>query len=153
MLRPRYLFAFLDENQENKWHIINRQFILEENPDSITGVFLQDLWFNYKLKGSYSNNDKPIKFMIIKSKHKVNKLNEILSNDFGDIGDLNEEYYVFTLTSKDIMDIYTEMWENKNTRYSCKLLCENKNISLEIEILEFDNEHYMTLPKFLLNIY
>ena len=51
------------------------------------------------------------------------------------------------------MDIYTDMSDNKNTRYTCKLLCENKNISLEIEILEFDNEHYMTLPKFLLNIY
>ena len=132
MLRPRYLLAFWDENQENKWHIINRQFILEENPDSITGIFLQDLWFNYKLKGSYSNNDKSIKFMIIKSKHKVSKLNELLSNDFGDIADLNEEFYVFTLTPKDIMDIYTDMSDNKNTRYTCKLLCENKNISLEI---------------------
>ena len=31
MFRPRYLFAFLDENQENKWHIINRKFILCTN--------------------------------------------------------------------------------------------------------------------------
>ena len=63
MLRPRYLLAFLDENQESKWRVINRQFILEKNTDGISGVFLQDLWFNYKLKESYSNNDKPIKFM------------------------------------------------------------------------------------------
>tara|TARA_B100001059_G_scaffold230856_1_gene265719 strand:+ start:7418 stop:7879 length:462 start_codon:yes stop_codon:yes gene_type:complete len=153
MLRPRYLLAFLDENQESKWRVINRQFILEKNTDGISGVFLQDLWFNYKLKESYSNNDKPIKFMIIKSRHKVNKLNELLSNEFGNIIDLSEECYGFILRPGDIMDIYTEMYESKNIKYNCKLFCENTNILFRLEIIKFDNEYYITLPKFLLNFY
>ena len=67
MLKSRYLLAFCDENFEDKWHVINRQFILErtDNINSVSGVFLQDIWFNYKLKSAYSDNDKQLKFMII----------------------------------------------------------------------------------------
>ena len=138
MLKSRYLLAFLDENQENNWHVINRQFILEKNDDIVRGVFLQDLWFNYKLKNIYSDNDKSIKFMIIKSRHNVKKINE---------------YYVFTLTYEKLINIYKEMSDSKNTRYNCKLLCENVNISLTLEILEFENDHYITLPKFQLSVF
>ena len=153
MLKSRYLLAFLDENQENNWNVINRQFILEKNDDIVRGVFLQDLWFNYKLKNIYSDNDKSIKFMIIKSRHNVKKINELLTNEFGDIRDLHEEYYVFTLTYEKLINIYKEMSDSKNTRYNCKLLCENVNISLTLEILEFENNHYITLPKFQLSVF
>ena len=153
MLKSRYLLAFLDENQENNWHVINRQFILEKNDDIVRGVFLQDLWFNYKLKNIYSDNDKSIKFMIIKSRHNVKKINELLTNEFGHIRDLHEEYYVFTLTYEKLINIYKEMSDSKNTRYNCKLLCENVNISLTLEILEFENDHYITLPKFQLSVF
>ena len=83
----------------------------------------------------------------------VKKINELLTNEFGDIRDLHEEYYVFTLTYEKLINIYKEMSDSKNTRYNCKLLCENVNISLTLEILEFENDHYMTLPKFQLSVF
>ena len=153
MLKSRYLLAFCDENFENKWHVINRQFILERTDkiNSVSGVFLQDIWFNYKLKSAYSDNDKQLKFMIIKSRNYVNMVNKIINNEVDNI-ETEMKKYIFKIQPDNINKKYEDLHKKSLDRSRFKIKCEeNENINFNIEIFNYENENFITLPRF--NIY
>lgn len=143
--------AFCDENFEDKWHVINRQFILErtDNINSVSGVFLQDIWFNYKLKSTYSDNDKQLKFMIIKSRNYVNMVNKIINNEVDNI-ETEMKKYIFKIQPENINKKYEDLHKKYLDRCRFKIKCD-ENINFNIELFNYENENFITLPRF--NIY
>ena len=157
-----YALAMYDVNKENKWFILKKRFIIEDTEDNtINGIFLRDIWFNYDVGNGDFKND--IHFMLIKTDQRENfVLDDINRNT------LNEEHkpsildkpmynslesYYFVL-EKQVINSFTKsvLGLNKNG-FTKKLTIRNKETNSEVflsfEFCNYDNKTVlMTLPKF-----
>ena len=68
----RYIIAMFDTGKDKKWHILNRELVLDNNKEDddiyYEAKYLRDIWFAYKvLKPGYIEDVGDLHFMIIKT--------------------------------------------------------------------------------------
>ena len=156
---PRYVLMYYDTSDiNNTWVLLNRHFVLEENKNgNVRGVFLSDLWFNYKIQ-----KDLDIYFIIlfIKNKKKYNTLinlllksNQIMNeNNLPNINNImiNTKFAkTFILTKEKLIYTRSEMKE-KEKNYD-KIILYQDNCTFIIEVMKHDNFYTIGLPRFELN--
>ena len=155
---PRYALMYYDTSDiNNSWVLLRHHFILEENENNvIRGVFLTDLWFNYKIQ-----KDSDIYFMVllIENKNQYNnivhllKTNQIINeNCLPNINNIpiNTKFAKsFILTKEMLMKKYDEMKEKKiNTK---DIVMYQDNCTFMIDLMNHGEFYTIGLPKFEIN--
>jgi len=142
----------------DKWVFINKPFMIE-NENLLSGVFLRDIWFCYKINKNYND----IHFMILKIKNNPNEWkqalkiinkNHVEGNIKPSINDKPGDVYsdfskYFHLDNKTIKNIKTQIKNENKESHIIKLY--DDNCEFNIELIKFEDIFMITLPRF--NIY
>ena len=152
----KYNLAMYDSVKDNEWFMIKNSFIIE-NTQLMSGTFLRDLWFCYKVE----QNQADIHFMILEIKNNPIDLNnniEWINRNHGEnndnqpsVLDKPPDYYsnfsrYFKLEYGLIENIKTNMEKAKNN--SEKIYLYDNNCKLTIELVKMGNDYCLTLPRF-----
>ena len=159
MQNSNYMLAVFDENNDNKWFVLYKNFILQETKNkTVEGVFLRDMWFNTQIY--CENKARKMHFMLIRSnKHKnyvLDDLNRLVSHiGTPSIDDkpynTSEEAYYFELLEDDIVCLADFMKNNEKINSKKVILyCKDRqySVSLSLYVHFIDDELYVTLPSF-----
>ena len=100
--------AIFDTSKDKSWKVLQKKFIIEKKTNNeIKGVFLQDLWFTYKLNKKDLYDD--IHFMLLISKYSKDKIESDLNRFDSGYPYTNEKpsntclkYYNFVLNKNEI---------------------------------------------------
>ena len=156
-----FILAMFDRCDSNKWSILPRKFIIEENNKNyITGVYLSDLWFNKEIgKVDYKNS---IHFMLIEPKlsklYVLDDLNRMISENHHpsslDIPlDTSKRAQYFCLEKDDINSTSKAMIENDIQHKSISLISDDFKAELSFTISYEKTYDIVTisLPRFKIN--
>ena len=139
-----------------EWVFINKPFIIEKT-DLLSGLFLRDTWFCYKIDKNYTDEhfmileiDNPNDFEktleLINRKHENNKWHNKPSID-----DKPPDYYsnfsrYFHITRKIIKNAKRQIELEGKDSHIIKLY--DDNCLFKIELMEFDKAFMLSLPNF-----
>ena len=152
----KYKLAMYDSVNDNDWFMINKSFIIE-NTQLLSGSFLRDLWFCYKLEQNHTD----VHFMILEIKNNpIDYNNNIgwINRNHGENTDIQPseldkppEYYsnfsrYFKLDYELIEKIKKNMENAKNN--SEKIQLYDDNCKFTIELIKIEDEYCLTLPRF-----
>ena len=155
----KFMLAIYDKNMSTKWHILNRNFVIEPNPlNTIQGVFLRDLWFcHYIMNGNYPNS---IYFMLIKSTQNKKKILDDLNRNHSDtdipIPSINDkplltshDSYYFVIEKDNLnMQAQNILDTNQKTMTLSLLDLQKFGAHLKIKFLNIKKKVYISLPAF-----
>lgn len=153
--------AIFDTSKDKSWKVLQKKFIIEKKTNNeIKGVFLQDLWFTYKLNKKDLYDD--IHFMLLISKYSKDKIESDLNRFDSGYPYTNEKpsntclkYYNFVLNKNEIKEYYkaliTDKSLHKDNRIRITLTDVNyKNTILSLDICNIENDLYLMLPEFII---
>ena len=156
MRYPAYALMYYDTSIRNSsWKLLYKHFILEENNDDcIKGIFLSDLWFNYKL---HEKSD-DIYFMILYIENEksyndiINVLNRCKNKNENNLPNILkmciQTSFVksFILTSEKIKELQDEMIEKDVNTRSVTLFQDSCLFSLDV--MKHCDFFTISIPKF-----
>lgn len=139
----------------DKWIFIRKPFIIE-NENLLSGVFLRDIWFCYRLNKNYND----VHLMILKIKNnpgeweqalKIINRNHVGNNVEPSIADKLPEICsdfskYFHLSNKIIKNAKKQI--NKENKVSQIIKLCDGNCLFNIELMKFEDIFMITLPRF-----
>jgi hypothetical protein len=146
------------ENEIGEWVFINRPFIIE-NSSLLSGIFLRDTWFCYKIEKKKYYNDEHFMILEIDNPNDFDKTLELINRKHENnrwrnkpsIGDKPPDYNsnfsrYFHITRKMIKNAKKQIELEKKDSHIIKLY--DDNCLFKIELMKFDNEFMLSLPRF-----
>ena len=152
---PRYGLLLYDSSKDKCWKLLNHHFIIEEKINSVKGVFLRDMWFNYEIP----ENDLYFMITLIRDKNHLRTIrdsilnNPVLNNN--GIPNINSipihtSFSRCFILSKNIVNNTKNKMEEEQKNKAQITLCQD-NCYFIINIIKNNNNHTITLPRFELN--
>tara|TARA_B100000795_G_scaffold90867_1_gene66181 strand:- start:1440 stop:1904 length:465 start_codon:yes stop_codon:yes gene_type:complete len=151
-----------DTKTDLSWKVLNKSFVIcNRTINEVCGLYLQDLWFTYKLS---SLNDEfkcenDIHFMLLVSTFSTKEVESDLNRFAGGTPYTNEKptqtctaYFNFVL-HKDFINEYHVAFKNKKIKEKDRinLMCSKGMSELTFNICNVDDKIYLMLPEFKIN--
>ena len=153
---PRYSLILYDASKDNCWNLLNNYFIIEEKiNNSVKGVFLRDIWFNYEIP----TNDLYFMITLIRDENHYNSIMNIIINNPGlnnnGIPNINSipipsSFSKCFILSNNIVN-NTKKKMKINNKNKEKITLYQDNCYFIIYIIKSNNKYMVTLPRFELN--
>ena len=144
------------ENEIGEWVFINKPFIIE-NTDLLSGLFLRDTWFCYKIDKRYI--DEHFMILEIDNPNDFEKTLELINRNHENnrwhnkpsIDDKPPDYYsnfsrYFHITRKIIKNAKKQIELEKKDSQVIDVY--DDNCLFKIELMKFENEFMLSLPRF-----
>jgi hypothetical protein len=149
---PRYSLILYDASKDKCWKLLNHHFIIEEKINSVKGVFLRDMWFNYDIP----ENDLYFMITLIRDENHLCTIrdsilnNPVLNNNgipnINSIPIQSSFSRCFILSNNMVNNTKKKIKQNKE-----QIILYQDNCYFKIYIVKCNNKYTVTLPSFELN--